>query len=255
MDRETVWRLDRINRDFYATHAEEFLATRASPWPGWDRLLPYLRGIEPPSAPLRILDLGCGNGRLGTWLEDRLERRHGYVGLDRSLALLSRVRPTSKAALPARFLVDVVRSDGHIPCRTATYDAALALAFLHHVPSLELRSALIDDLLRVVRPGGVLALSFWQFAHEERFERRIVPWQRLGRYPAAVIEPAQLEEGDHLLAWGDRDLDPPVVRYCHYTSPEAAERLVTDRPATVLDTFHADGRGGRLNLYLVLQRS
>ena len=183
MNRETVGRLDRINRDFYATHAEEFLATRASPWPGWDRLLPHLRSIEPPSAPLRILDVGCGNGRLGLWLEDHLERRHRYVGLDRSLALLSRMRRATDALRPARFLVDVVRSDGHLPCRPATYDAALALAFLHHVPSLELRAALIDDLLRVVRPGGLARALLLAVRSRGTFP---TPTRCRGGVPAAI---------------------------------------------------------------------
>ena len=51
MNRETIDRLDGINRDFYATHAEDFLATRAAPWPGWTRLLPHLRSAAPPGAP------------------------------------------------------------------------------------------------------------------------------------------------------------------------------------------------------------
>lgn len=255
MNRETVCRLDRINRDFYAAHAEDFLATRASPWPGWERLLPHLRAIETQSAPPRILDVGCGNSRLSAWLDDRLGRPHQYVGLDRSLTLLSRARPASNRPPLARVLVDVIRSNASLPYRSDSYDAALALAFIHHVPSLALRSVLIDDLLRVVRPGGVLALSFWQFAREERFQRRMVPWRGTAHDPSPLVDLSQLEDGDHLLAWGDRSPGAPAVRYCHYTSPEEAAHLVEDRPATILDTFHADGRGGRLNLYLVLRRS
>jgi SAM-dependent methyltransferase len=257
VNRETVEALDALNRTFYAAHAEDFLATRAGPWPGWNGLLPHLRQLSSPAAPLRILDVGCGNARLGGWLAHRLERSHRYVGLDRSLALLARARAGDSGQAPPRLLCDVVRSAGILPCRAATFDAVLGLAFLHHVPSFDLRRALIGDLLRVLRPGGVLAISFWQFAEEERFRRRIGDRRHLVQAAIPPIESHQLEDGDHRLAWGElsTSMTPTAVRYCHHTSPEEADRLMTDQPATLLDSYRADGRSGRLDLYRVWRRS
>lgn len=265
MDRETIIRLDAINRAFYATHAEDFLATRASPWPGWSRLLPHLahlrlgrgglRAAAPPDASIRILDVGCGNARLGAWLASHLGRPHRYLGLDRSLSLLRRAADTDGGDRPRRVLADLVESGGALPCRTAACDAVLALALLHHVPSFELRRALVGELVRVVRPGGLIALSLWQFGDEERFERRIVPWSDFNREAVAPVEADQLEDGDHLLAWGERGAGPVVARYSHHTTPDEADRLFDGRSATITDTFHADGRSGRLNLYLVVRRS
>jgi SAM-dependent methyltransferase len=255
VNRETVEALDAINRDFYTAHAEEFLATRAAPWPGWSRLLPHLRAIQPRTVPLRILDVGCGNGRLGAWLDENLEQSHRYTGLDRSLALLALAPPGRPRLAPGRFLADIVRSGGRLPCRTATAEAVLALAFLHHVPSLELRRSLIGDLLRVLRPGGILALSFWQFAAEERFQRRMVPWRDLDSRSELTVQTSELEDGDHLLAWGEHGASSASIRYCHYTSAEEADRLLDDRPAELVESYHADGRSGRLNLYRVWRRS
>jgi len=256
VNRETVDRLDHINRDFYATHAEEFLATRASPWPGWEGLLPHLRALTSVlGAPLRILDVGCGNGRLGTWLQQHLGRPHCYVGLDRSLSLLAReVNGWGGDPDPASILADVAASGGVVPCRAAAYDAVLVLALLHHLPSSGLRRALIDDLLRVLRPGGLLALSCWQFASEERFARRMVSIEDYNRGVASPLDAAQLEEGDHLLRWGDAAASRPTLRYCHFASPDEAVELLADRPATIVDEYRADGREGRLNLYLVARR-
>jgi SAM-dependent methyltransferase len=255
MDRETIVRLDGINRAFYATHAEDFLATRASPWPGWSKLLPHLDTAIRPGQALRILDVGCGNARLGAWLDGRLGRPLRYVGLDRSLSLLRRAAPESGLGAPARALVDLVDSGGELPCRTAACDAVAALALLHHVPSFALRRALVGELVRVVRPGGVLALSLWQFAGDERFERRIVPWSDFNREAESPVELDQLEEGDHLLAWGERGAGRLVARYSHHTSLEEAARLFEGRPASIVETFNADGRSGQLNLYLVLRRT
>ena len=254
MNRETIARLDAINRAFYSEHAEEFLATRAAPWPGWRRLLPHLE--EAPSRSFRILDLGCGNGRLGAWLGELLLRPHTYTGLDRSLPLLSQARHQfARSRAPARFQVDLVVSNGAIPCRDGAYDAVLALALLHHLPSFALRRALIEDALRVVRKGGLLALSFWQFADDERFERRRWSWEELDSGSPTRIDPAQLEDGDWLLIWGERSASVPAVRYCHHASPEEAARLVADLPLELIETFRADGRSGKLNLYVVMRRT
>ena len=255
MNRETIARLDGINRAFYAKHAEEFLATRAAPWPGWRRVLPHLEDLPPVSTAPRILDLGCGNGRLGGWLEQYLLRPHAYVGLDRSLPLLSQARHLFVGGRsPARLQVDLVAAAGGIPCRDGAFDAVLALALLHHLPSFDLRRALIADALRAVRPGGMLALSFWQFAEEERFARRSLSWDELDRDRATPVDPAELEDGDRLLLWGERGKEAPAVRYCHHASLEEVTRLMTGLPADPLETFRADGRSGRLNLYVMVRR-
>jgi 2-polyprenyl-3-methyl-5-hydroxy-6-metoxy-1,4-benzoquinol methylase len=59
-------RLNTINREFYRVTAHDFDETRGQPWPGWKRVLPYLK------LPLSVLDVGCGNGRFGVFLAQNL---------------------------------------------------------------------------------------------------------------------------------------------------------------------------------------
>jgi hypothetical protein len=65
------------------------------------------------------------------------------------------------------------------------------------------------------------------------------------------LDAAQLERGDYLLSWQDRQ---DVFRYCHsFTQAEVA--ALADEAglgARIADAFEADGRTGNLNAYLVI---
>src|SRR5262245_4943059 len=79
--------LNAINRDFYRRNAASFSKTRAVAWPGWRRLDQHIRSPA-PAVRLSVLDVGCGNGRFGWYLDDSLECGLRYVGIDSSAELL-----------------------------------------------------------------------------------------------------------------------------------------------------------------------
>lgn len=242
MDAATQRALADHNRRFYAAHADDFSATRDHPWPGWERAcLPP--GCTPPA---RVLDVGCGNGRLGAWLA-----RHGpiaYSGLDVCEALLDAAR----AALPAearllqRDLCDPREGATDAALPDERFDLVCAFGLLHHVPGFAQRRRLVRALATRVAPGGRLALAFWRFAERERFERRRLDWQQF-----AAIDPDRLEPGDCLLAWGDGG----ASRYCHAADDREIEQLLEGHPLARRDDFVADGREGDLNRYVVLENA
>ena len=107
-------------------------------------------------------------------------------------------------------------------------------------------------------PGGLLAVSFWQFGAAERFRRRFVPWSVYNATASEPIDTGELEERDVLLAWGEQPTTrgrPPTVRYCHWTAPAEAERLVAGLRMDPVVAFAADGATGDLNLYYLVRRT
>jgi SAM-dependent methyltransferase len=88
-----------------------------------------------------VVDVGCGNGRYLAALRGR-GHRGPLLGCDLSPGMAAEA-----AAVAPTVTADAQR----LPVRTAGVDLALAPHMLYHVPDIP---AAIDELRRVVRPGG-----------------------------------------------------------------------------------------------------
>jgi len=244
---DTIQRLNELNRHFYAEHALSFDDTRQRSWPGFAQVLDRCRwlGIRDPS----VLDLGCGNGRFGQYLLERWPEPLRYVGIDQSAQLLGQARtrlsPWPQVTLHRRDLVE-----GRLWERDR-YDVVVAFGLMHHLPGFTTRQRVLQHAVDVLAPAGVLAVTFWQFARQERFQRKMVPWPELARHVDRRVDEADLEAGDHLLRWGAKG---DAVRYCHHASQREMERLVDGTSGRVVDRFCTDGSRGDLNRYLILER-
>ena len=107
-------------------------------------------GIEPGQ---RVLDVGCGPGAL----TGELVRRLGPTAVravDPSESFVAVCRTRNPG-------VDVARGRAEkLPYRNADFDAALAQLVLHFVTDPEATAA---EMRRIVRPGGLVAASVWDF--------------------------------------------------------------------------------------------
>jgi len=249
MDEQTVRSLNAINRSFYSESAAEFDRSRSAPWPGWTRLLPRIRQLRAEgSAPLRVLDVGCGNGRFGAFLADHLPAHAiHYCGIDASPQLIARARERilSIAGVELR-QTDLVESEGEIP--EGPFSLVALFGFLHHLPGRERRRALLQQLGERLAEGGLLALTTWQFQALARFRERLVPWREYNRSAALPIDTSQLEPGDHLLPWGD---GASAYRYCHFTSEAEMRELLEGLSFEIVESYASDGREGDLNRYFI----
>ena len=235
MDTATQRALLEHTRRFYDDHADAFSRTREHPWPGWSRALAQ------PAPGARVLDVGCGNGRLAATLT-REAAGIAVTGVDSCPALIDHAR--ARRIPGADWIVADVLSDPDAALPPGPFDRVCAFGLLHHVPGLALRRALIAALARRVAPGGRLAVSFWRFAERARFAHRRLDWAAL-----PGIDPDCLEPGDHLLGWGSEG----DARYCHASDDREVDALLAGLPLVRVDDFDADGREGDLNHYVVLE--
>jgi SAM-dependent methyltransferase len=94
----------------------------------------------------RALDLGCGDGRLSGEL-DAAE----LTAADVSAVALERAR----ARLPDARLVEL-EPDAALPFEDGAFDLVVCAETIEHVRDVQL---LLSEIRRVLRPGGVLALT------------------------------------------------------------------------------------------------
>ena len=201
VNRDFASSLIQLNNTFYREHSASFSDTRQAPWPGWVRTMDIaLEQLDVATIehPVRVFDLACGNMRFENFAAGGALAAKGVDGAN----------PSADASCPFEFYgVDscqdlAIDAHGHAlripnlhfqeldvldalmklnPAETpdVLFDAPLAdisvcFGFMHHVPSCEYRVRVLDALVRQTRPGGIIAISFWEFMNDERMARKAV---------------------------------------------------------------------------------
>ena len=280
MNRDFASSLIQLNNTFYREHAASFSDTRRAPWPGWVRTMDIaLEQIDAASneQPLRVFDLACGNMRFENFALSCLGssihagRPLEFYSVDSCQDLATDEGGYARHIPNLHFQeVDVLGTlmklnPANMP--DVVFDAPLAdisvcFGFMHHVPSCEYRVRVLDALVRQTRPGGIIAISFWEFMNDERMVRKAARAEARAELtpPFDGYDPSQLEPGDHLIGWQN---DHRAYRYCHHFDDQQITDLVAgvrawsengDAPVRELARFHADGHSGELNRYVILQR-
>lgn len=105
-----------------------------------------------PLEDRRIIELGCGNARLARQLLQAYPTSH-VTGLE-----VDERQHAKNLAAPQEGLSFVAAGAQAVPFPDASFDLALMLKSLHHVP-LPLLDQALSEVARVLRPGGHLYVS------------------------------------------------------------------------------------------------
>lgn len=209
-------RIQKKVKDDYNQIAQEFSESRQFPWKDFERFKAYFR------ADFKVLDLGCGNGRLLTFLKK--EGYKSYLGIDQSGELLKQ----AKKAHPKETFIEADMSDS-LPLKQKV-DAIFAIASFHHLPTQDQLKAL-KNWKNVLKPGGYLFMTNWNL-HQKSF------WPLLLR---SFVFPSFGFRGV-LVPWQNK-----VMRYYFAFTKRRLARLLSEAGFTVLvNDYTRDGTSATL---------
>lgn len=182
----------------------------------------------------RVLDVGCGNGRLLTWLPS--PSYSSYLGVDVSRGLLKLASKEHRTSNVRFKQADAM----NLPVKNESYDAVFCIATLHHIPSREFQLKVLSECYRALNSKGYLFLTVWDLYRPAYFFRHVGALLR-GR-PKELFVP-----------WGKGD-GPPAGRrrYCHAFTMRELCGLLKDAGFEVMASYTL-GHGNAGNHLVVVR--
>ena len=226
MEREAAEKIAEETRKTYDTVAGEFSRTRST---FWDELV-FLSDHTKEGD--RVLDIGCGNGRLFPLIKKGTAH---YTGIDYSEGL---IREAKHLHPDGKF---VVGDATKLPFADNIFDIAYSFAVIHHIPSKKLRAQFIHEAARVLKPRGMLILTTWYL------------WQpkHLFKLLLCMNPFSSLDAGDLMLTFGKNS----NVRYLHAFTERELSALLTKNGFTVTSIDIIAHGSREKNIVVVAQKN
>jgi ubiquinone/menaquinone biosynthesis C-methylase UbiE len=189
------------NKHSYNRMSEEFSSSRARFW----EELTFLGEHATPG--MKVLDIGCGNGRFFDVIKDR---KTDYTGLDNSSGLLDEAR---KKHPDIRF----IEGDAtELPFADGAFDIAYSFAVIHHIPSRTLRSRFVSEAARVLHPGNTFIITSWYLWRPRYITKLLLSSLR------SMLFLSPLDIGDMMHTFGNER----HTRYLHAFTERGLRRLL-----------------------------
>lgn len=139
-----MWLSSPVFYSFLSSQSSSTPSSRYKPWP---RVADFLLSLPPTSL---VYDIGCGNGKYLTVNPNLL-----MVGCDSSFNLL--------AISNEKGMESIVAEVSTLPFKSSSADHFICIAVLHHLSSESRRISALNELTRILKPGGSGLIYVWAF--------------------------------------------------------------------------------------------
>lgn len=197
------------NKTDWEKIAEKFSDTRHNIWPELISLTKYVKNND------KILDLGCGNGRLCQLFQNRPVE---YIGIDSSHKLINLAKKQFDKA------IFKIGDALNLTFKKEQFNVVFVIAFLHHIPSKRLRLKVLKNCYDVLKPGGFLILTVWNLWQPRLlFKYKIFPIKK------DVYIPFKLP-------------DKKIMRYYHAFTVSELKKLIKKADFKIINSYFVKGK-------------
>jgi 2-polyprenyl-3-methyl-5-hydroxy-6-metoxy-1,4-benzoquinol methylase len=238
MDKQTQKELLNLVEKNFNEIAEHFSETRRKEL--WPELIRLVKDVK---SGAKVLDIGCGSGRL---LEAFIGREIDYLGVDKSEKLLKNARakyPNNK------FRNGDILEMGKIP--EYDFDYIFCIAVLHHIPSKELRIEALRQLGNKIKKDGKIVIMVWnmwstewKIKNKKNFKKMVFKYWLL-----KLIGKNKMDFGDILFDWKNSDGEAVSQRYYHVFNKRELRRICRKAKLKIKKIYK-----DKYNYYLVLKK-
>jgi len=216
MNQETAQKILEQTRVGYDQIAEHFSVTRVWSWKVMDNFFSYLKEGN------QVLDIGCGNGRLYRAIKDK---NIEYTGIDSSEKLIELAKKNfqfsitnfqSNSQLPIFQVADVLA----LPFQNEEFDHVFVMAVLPHIPSQDLQTRALENVYRVLKPGGYLFITCWNLWQPKIF------WKNLKNRIKNLNLYHNLGWQDFLITWKNSQREILSQRFYHVFTKKELKKLL-----------------------------
>lgn len=206
MNPETAKQILQLTQDGYERIAKFFDKTRNTIWEDFNIFKASVKDGA------RVLDVGCGNGRLFAALKDK---HVTYIGVDQNPYLIAQAQERYPEA---QFFVGDILSLDTIPgIAGEKFDCIFSVAVVCHIPSTELRKRVIMAMRSLLVRDGLLMMLNWNLWRIALKHKNIWKsfYQRLMLSPLTWREMYAVSERDMgfrdvMTWWGARNNGAPL---------------------------------------------
>ncbi len=203
MKKETAKQIRKDVENAYDNFAKDWDTTRQYDWPEFEIIKPKLK------KGIKVLDLGCGNGRLY-----ELCKNAGvdYVGIDNSKEL---IKLAQKNNPEGKFMVGDALD---LPFGNEEFDLVISFAVVHHIPSRDNREKFFVEAARVLKNNGDFFVTTWNI-FQPRYKKYI--WEN--RLKKITLR-SDLGWNDAWIPFGNGK----ILRYIHGFTPSEMRKLLNN---------------------------
>ena len=186
----------------------------------------------------RILDLGCGNGRLFDLfrimgVQDKIE----YVGIDGSEKFIEIAKQRYGNCFQVADILNLPFSDNY-------FDTIWSIAVFHHIPSKELRLLALKEMKRVLKDKGRIIITCWNLYQKDYLSLLLRYFFR------KIFNKSRLDFKDVFVPWGNSN----IKRYYHAFTKKELEELFKESGLGIIESKFLRRNNKKTNILIVAEK-